>query len=175
MVNFLNLHAAQQRALRVRRVLNDIDGVWTDGSIYYTASGEHMLRFHRRDGHGVERLRRVGIETLIVSRERSAIVEKRAQKLGIDARWGIRDKLDVFRTFAANNVHGHELAFIGDDLPDLDLLRAIGELGLTAAPADAVPEVRRVVHYVCQVEGGRGAFREFAEWILSLRGEEAVR
>jgi 3-deoxy-D-manno-octulosonate 8-phosphate phosphatase (KDO 8-P phosphatase) len=158
------------RALRVRLVLTDCDGVLTDGTVYVSEQGEAMLRFSRRDGLGVERLREAGITTAIVTRERSPIVRRRAEKLGVGVFEGVRDKAaELPRILAALGRGAHEAACIGDDVNDLGILEAIGRDGLTAAPFDAMEPVAAAVHHVCRARGGDGAFRELAEWILRLR------
>jgi 3-deoxy-D-manno-octulosonate 8-phosphate phosphatase (KDO 8-P phosphatase) len=159
------------RARRVRLLLTDCDGVLTDGSVYVSEHGEALKRFSLRDGMGVERLREDGIETAIVTRERSPIVARRAEKLRLALHFeGVLDKAaELPRILEAAGVAPAEVAFIGDDVNDLGLLRAVAGEGLAAAPADAWPEVSEAVHYVCRARGGDGAFRELAEWILRLR------
>ncbi len=161
-------------ALRARRtllVLTDSDGVLTDGGVYYSDRGEELRRFSVRDGMGVERLAVAGIQTGIVTRERSRAVARRAEKLGIASLFlGVRDKgAHLPAILAETRLDLDCLAYIGDDLNDLEILTAIGERGLSAAPADAMPEVAAAAHYRCAARGGHGAFREFAEWILRLR------
>jgi len=158
------------RACRVRFVLTDCDGVLTDGMVHVSEHGEALLRFSRRDGLGVERLREAGIETAIVTRERSPIVQRRAEKLGVRVFEGVRDKgAELPRILAALGCGAHEAACIGDDVNDLGILEAIGRDGLTAAPFDAMEPVAAAVHHVCRARGGEGAFRELAEWVLRLR------
>jgi 3-deoxy-D-manno-octulosonate 8-phosphate phosphatase (KDO 8-P phosphatase) len=165
-----------ERARRTTLVLTDCDGVLTDGCAYYSARGEELKRFSLRDGMGVERLREAGIESAIVTRERSSAVARRAEKLGL--RWhfdGVRDKAaELARVLAETGRTPDQLAFIGDDVNDLALLGLVGREGLTGCPADAMPEVQRAVHHAGGIPGGRGAFREFAEWILRLRREAAA-
>jgi 3-deoxy-D-manno-octulosonate 8-phosphate phosphatase (KDO 8-P phosphatase) len=163
------------RAARIALVLCDNDGVLTDGTVWVSGRGEEMMVYSRRDGMGVQRLRERGVATAIVTREQSAIVRRRAEKLELPHLWlGVRDKrAHLARVLAETGLRGDQLACIGDDVNDLDLIAAIGEAGLTAAPADAIPEVKRAVHYVCDAAGGRGAFREVAEWLLRLRDAAA--
>ncbi len=157
------------RAERVQLVLTDCDGVLTDAGVYVSAEGEQMKRFSLRDGMGVERLRVIGgIPTGIITREQSAIVAKRAEKLKIDElHLGVRDKLPaVVAIAAARGLTMDQIAYIGDDVNDLDVLDAVG---LAAAPADAEPLVLDRVHHVCRRTGGHGAFREFAELVLAAQ------
>ncbi|HXB54478.1 MAG TPA: 3-deoxy-D-manno-octulosonate 8-phosphate phosphatase [Vicinamibacteria bacterium] len=163
-----------ERARRLRLVLTDCDGVLTDGGVYYAAEGEALRRFSVRDGMGVERLRESGIWTAIVTRERSPLVERRAAKLHLPYHFpGLQDKaahLDAI--LRDTGLDTASLAYIGDDVNDLGIIAAVGERGLTAAPADAMPEVLEAVHYRCTAPGGSGAFRDFAEWILRLKREK---
>lgn len=158
------------RARRLRIVLTDCDGVLTDGGVFVSPRGEALKRFSLRDGMGVERLREAGIATAIVTRERSAIVARRAEKLGVRLFQAVRDKRAALpRLLAGSGAGVAGAAFIGDDLNDLELLHEVAGSGLTAAPADALPAVRAAVHYRCRAAGGQGAFREFAEWLLERR------
>jgi 3-deoxy-D-manno-octulosonate 8-phosphate phosphatase (KDO 8-P phosphatase) len=162
---------ARLRARRIRLVLADCDGVLTDGGVFYSESGELMKRFSIRDGMGVELLRLSGIESGIVSGERSPSILRRAEKLAIrHVLLGVKDKRTAVQTLCADTGLGlAELAYIGDDVNDVGVLDAIAPHGLTAAPADALPEVAGRVHYLCRAPGGSGALRDFAEWLLGLR------
>jgi 3-deoxy-D-manno-octulosonate 8-phosphate phosphatase (KDO 8-P phosphatase) len=161
----------RRRARRIAFVLSDIDGVWTDAGVYYSDAGEVLKRFSIRDGMGVERLRDAGIETGIVTGETSLAVLRRAEKL--DLRFvfmGVKDKRAILPDLLRRaSLALEQLAYIGDDHNDLELLEVIGARGLTAAPADAIPEVARAAHFQTVRTGGHGAFRDFAEWLLSLR------
>ena len=160
------------RARRLRLVLTDCDGVLTDGTVYVSEHGEAMKRFSLRDGMGVERLREAAIETAIVSRERSPIVARRVEKLRLRLHFeGVLDKAaELPRMLSAAGCGADAIAYIGDDVNDLGILEAVSRGGLTAAPFDALEPVAAAVHHVCRARGGEGAFREFAEWILRLRG-----
>lgn len=159
------------RAARIKLVATDVDGVLTDAGVYYSDSGEAMKRFSLRDGMGVERLRDDGIETAFVTRERSQLVARRAEKLKIRLCYlGIADKAAALPTLLAEaGVTIAEVAYIGDDVNDSGIMAAIAPDGLLAAPADAFAPVLRNVHYRCAQPGGHGAFRDFAEWILGFR------
>jgi len=161
------------RARRVRLVLTDSDGVLTDTGVYYSERGEELRRFSVRDGMGVERLRDEGIATAVVTRERSGAVARRAEKLRLPHVFlGVCDKAaHLPEIVRAAGVPLDALAYIGDDVNDLGILAVVGAEGLAAAPADAMPEVLPLCHYVCSARGGHGAFRDFAEWILRLRRE----
>jgi len=165
--------ALHERAMRVRLVLTDNDGVLTDGGVYYSSRGEVMKRFDVRDGMGVELLRQAGIETGIVSRERSRSLAKRAEKLRIRLLFlGVEDKAKRLPDIlAAAGVSPSEIAYIGDDVNDLGIIEAVGLEGLTGAPANAVPSVAQAVHHRGATDGGHGAFREFADWLLAERAK----
>jgi 3-deoxy-D-manno-octulosonate 8-phosphate phosphatase (KDO 8-P phosphatase) len=162
----------RRRAGRVRLVLSDCDGVLTDGGVYYSDRGEEMKRFSIRDGMGVERLGNAGIASGVMSGERSPSILRRAEKLGRGAHvlLGIKDKRrELGRLLERTGLALDEVAYIGDDMNDLETLLLVGAVGLTAAPADALPAVLDAVHHRAEAKGGHGAFRDFAEWILALR------
>jgi 3-deoxy-D-manno-octulosonate 8-phosphate phosphatase (KDO 8-P phosphatase) len=173
----LDPEEAVRRAGRLRFVLTDCDGVLTDGGVFYGAEGEALRRFSVRDGMGVERLLTEGIVSGIVSGEPAASILSRARKVGlVHTLLGVRDKRRVVEALLLEQrIARDEVAFIGDDVNDLELLRWIAAEGLTAAPADAMPEVRVVVHHVVRERGGPGAFRAFAEWLLELRNPSSQR
>jgi 3-deoxy-D-manno-octulosonate 8-phosphate phosphatase (KDO 8-P phosphatase) len=130
-----------------------------------------MKRFSIRDGVGVERLRAAGIETAILTGEASPSVRRRAEKLQMRYLYlGVKDKGAHLETICRETgLSRDQLAFIGDDLNDLGIIRELTPVGLTGAPSDAIPAIARAVTYHCSERGGYGAFREFAEWILALR------
>jgi len=165
---------ARRRARTIRLILSDVDGVLTDAGVYYSANGEELYRFSRRDGMGTTILRAEGIETGIITSEDSAIIRRRAEKLLLrHVALGIKDKLDHLpRILQASGLTVAQVAYIGDDVNDLGIIREIGKRGLTAAPLDAVQTILRMVHYRCAERGGYGAFRDFAEWILALRKKD---
>lgn len=158
----------RQRARKIKLVLTDVDGVLTDGGIYYNEKGEELYRFSRRDGMGVDLLRNAGIETGLVTSEQSEIVRRRAEKLKLPYVFlGIKDKRNhLTEILKASGLTINQLAYIGDDVNDLEIIRHIGQFGLAASPADAVAVVAKEVQYQCVARGGHGAFREFAEWVL---------
>ncbi len=160
-----------RRAARLRLVLTDSDGVLTDTGVYYSERGEEMKRFSIRDGMGVERLRHAGVETGIVTGERSPFVLRRAEKLGLrHVLLGVKDKLGAVQALCAEEgLTLDQVAFIGDDVNDLEVLTVLTTHSLTASPADALPSVMEAVIHVCSAPGGHGAFRDFAEWILGHR------
>ncbi len=168
----LSVAQARTRALRMRAVLTDCDGVLTDGGIYYDKSGEALMRFDRRDGMGVARLREAGIATCIVTREASEIVRRRGEKLGVRVWGGVADKAaQLSHILAEMGIEPEAAAYIGDDVNDLDVMKLLFSAGLTASPQDGFSSVKAAAHFVTHAPGGHGAFREFVEWILTLRGD----
>jgi 3-deoxy-D-manno-octulosonate 8-phosphate phosphatase (KDO 8-P phosphatase) len=156
-----------EKARKVRLLLTDCDGVLTDASVYYSSRGEEWRRFSVRDGMGVERLRQLArIETGIISRENSGSLVQRAAKLAIrELHVGIAHKLGaVHRIASRRQLELEQIAYIGDDVIDEEALSIVG---FSAAPADAEPQVRSIVDYVCENGGGHGAFREVAEFLIS--------
>ena len=167
----LSAKELRQRAARIALVLTDSDGVLTDTGVYYGADGETMKRFSIRDGMGVERLRAAGVETAILTGELSPSVRRRAEKLQMRFLYlGIKDKSEHLKIVCQETGFSLEqLAFIGDDMNDLEIVRKLTPVSLTGAPGDAIPAIAREVTHRCRNRGGYGAFREFAEWILELR------
>jgi 3-deoxy-D-manno-octulosonate 8-phosphate phosphatase (KDO 8-P phosphatase) len=162
----------REKAVRIKLLLTDIDGVWTDTGVYYSERGEEMKRFSLRDGMGVQRLRELAsIETGIVTGENSGAVIKRAEKLGIvETHLQVQNKAATISTIMKRRgLTPEEVAFIGDDTNDIGAMQSVG---LCACPADAVPEVLQIAHFVSTKRGGFGAFRDFAEMIIShINGE----
>lgn len=157
------------RAARVRLLVFDVDGVLTDGGLYYGESGEAMKRFDVKDGHALVMARLVGLPAAIITARSSGIVEARGRELGFAAiLQGRREKGAALDELLEQlHVPAEDCAYMGDDLNDLD---PISRVGLSACPADAVPEVRQEAHFVTQSLGGRGAARELVELCLRASG-----
>jgi len=162
------------RARRVRAVVLDVDGVLTDGSLYYGTRGESLKRFAARDGFGIKAAQAQGLHVAVLSGRVAAPLASRLADLGVEPELviqGSRDKsADLDRLAATLGLDPEEMAVVGDDIPDLPALR---RAGLAACPADAVPEVRRVCHLVCRASGGNGAVREVIETVLRAQGRWA--
>jgi 3-deoxy-D-manno-octulosonate 8-phosphate phosphatase (KDO 8-P phosphatase) len=154
----------------VRLAIFDVDGVLTDGTLYIGPSGEAMKAFNILDGHGVKMLQHAGIATAIISGRTSEAVTWRARELAIaHVAQGCSDKIAAFEALAAKlAVTPEQCAFVGDDLPDLPVMR---RCGLAVAVRNAAEAVKRCAHYVTRAEGGRGAVREFCELVLEARGQ----
>jgi len=158
-----------QKASKIKLLLTDCDGVLTDGGVYYSAKGEEMKRFSLRDGMGVERLRTlVHVETGVITGENSDIVLRRVEKLGIrEYHPGVRDKASKLNYILNhNNITANEIAYIGDDSNDLEIMKLVG---LSACPADAMPFIIEIAGVVVDSNGGYGAFRDFAEIIINAQ------
>jgi len=157
------------RAAGIRLVAFDVDGVLTDGRLWFTAAGEELKVFDVRDGQGIKMLQDAGLALAIITSRRSAAVEQRARNLGIDLVFqGVHDKRAQFEMLLTRlGLRSDEGAFMGDDLVDLPVLRRCG-LAITVPEASEL--VRRHAHYVTQAGGGRGAVREACELILQGRG-----
>jgi 3-deoxy-D-manno-octulosonate 8-phosphate phosphatase (KDO 8-P phosphatase) len=163
-----------ERAARVRLLVFDVDGVLTEGGLYYGDGGEVMKRFDVKDGHGLVMARLAGLQTALLTARTSSIVEVRGRELGLSlVLQGRKNKVAGFRELLAQlQVPASECAYMGDDLNDLGPL---GLAGLSACPADAAAEVRQEVQYVARSQGGQGAARELVELCLKASGRwEAV-
>lgn len=161
---------AGARARDIRVVALDVDGTLTDGTIFIGPTGEAMKGFSVHDGFGLTLLREAGIRLAIVTGRGSAIVEARAAELRFDAvLQRVRDKAAAIRELSGRfDCPAAGIAYMGDDWPDLPGMAAAG---LAAAPADARPEVLARADWVSSRPAGRGAVREFAEWLLRRRGD----
>ena len=160
--------ATRKLLSQIRLFATDVDGVLTDAGMYYSESGDEWKKFNTRDGMGIKLLQRAGIITAIVTQERTKLVARRAEKLTIpEVHQGVTDKLSCVREMAARyGLTLSQVAYIGDDINDLETLKAVG---FSATPADGMPQVAAVVDYLCQKKGGEGAVREIIEMILDAQ------
>jgi len=153
---------------RIRLFATDVDGVLTDAGMYYTESGDEFKKFNTRDGMGIKLLQRAGLITALITQEETKLVARRGEKLTIpEVHQRVHDKLRALRDIATR--HGltlDEVAYMGDDVNDLEALRAAG---FSATPADGIPSVRRAVDYVCRRQGGQGCVREVVDMILAAQ------
>lgn len=150
----------------IKIVLTDVDGVLTDGGMYYTAQGDSMKRFFVRDGMGVTLLRKANISTVIVTKEKNEIIRMWAKKMKIFKVYdGVLDKSSILDLVC--KIHcllPSQVAYIGDDVNDIELLKIVG---LSAVPKDGISEAKKICNYICKMPSGHGAFRELADLILS--------
>lgn len=153
---------------RVRCAIFDVDGVLTDGRLYYDNQGNEFKAFHAQDGHGMKMLQSAGIPIAIITARQSQLVAKRMQDLGIEHVFqGARDKLVAFEQLLAQlNIQASEVCYVGDDLLDLPVMR---RCGLAIAVANAQPIVQQQANYISQHSGGMGAAREICELILTAQ------
>jgi len=148
----------------------DCDGVLTDGGVYYSKNGEEMLKFNRRDGKGIELLHENNIATAIISSENSDIIRKRAEKLKIENVFtGVGRKTEILDLLVEKmSISKEEVAYIGDDIGDLDVMKSVG---FPVAVSDAVEEVINIAHYVCAKKGGDSSVREFIDILIKAKYE----
>jgi len=158
-----------QRATRIRLILFDVDGVLTDGRVVLHGDGSESKQFHVRDGIVMVWAQRVGLKVGLLSARMSATTTERAAQLGITlVHQGVPSKIEAYEEIVGDiGLNDDEVAYMGDDIVDLAVL---GRVGLAAAPADAVPEVRECVHWISPSAGGCGAARELLELILRAQG-----
>ena len=165
--------APTDAAARVRLLVLDVDGVLTDGRLYYGARGETLKVFHVRDGLGLKLLIAAGVTAAVITGRRSGMTARRCRELGVPhLLQGVEDKLAAFRRLRARlGVSSSECACVGDDLPDVPLMR---EVGLSFAVADAHPQARSAAHVITRLRGGKGAVREVCDYLLEARRHAAA-
>ena len=164
-----NNKGIREKARKIKLLVLDVDGVMTDGSIILDNEGNEFKRFHVRDGHGIKMIQKAGITVVIITGRKSKVVDIRARELGIkEVHQKIFRKSAVFdqmlKKYACKDENA---AFMGDDIVDQELLK---RAGLTAAPADAEEEAKKLADIVMKRGGGRGAVREFIDLILKSSG-----
>jgi 3-deoxy-D-manno-octulosonate 8-phosphate phosphatase (KDO 8-P phosphatase) len=154
----------------IRLLVLDVDGVMTDGKIIMNDMGREIKNFNVKDGHGIKILMKYGIDVILLTGRRSAVVEHRAKDIGIEeVHQGIFNKREKFEEILRNKSFNYEnIAFMGDDIVDIPLLKRVG---FSVAVADAVEEVKKCVDYITKKAGGDGAVREVCELILQAQGK----
>ena len=162
----------QDKLNKIRLLILDVDGVMTDGRIVINDLGQEMKFFDVRDGHGLKLIMRYDIDVVLLTGRQSKVVEYRAKELGIrEVHQKVWHKLSVYEEILRQRGLGDdEVAFIGDDIIDIPVLRRVG---FSVAVANAVDEAKEVVHYVTSKDGGRGAVREVCDLILKAKGHWA--
>ena len=153
----------------IQLLILDVDGVLTDGGIIRDDAGQQIKRFHVRDGAGIVLWHRMGKKTAIITGKESQVVTHRAEELGIELVYqNVADKLEVFQGLLEElNLRPEQVAYVGDDLPDLPVMRRVG---VPIAVSDAVEEVRTVARYTSRFPGGYGAVRDGIEYLLKEMG-----
>ena len=161
----MNKKQLQSKCKKIKLVITDVDGVLTDGGMYYSEKGELLKKFNTKDGMGVELLHKASIKTVFLTGENSKIVKIRAKKVNADdCHINIKQKEKIFSEICKKfNVKPLNVAYIGDDVNDLKIMSCVG---LTACPSDAQKQIKLISDLKCEKEGGKGAFREFANVIL---------
>lgn len=164
--------AIRARAARVRLACFDVDGTLTDGRLLYDDQGRESKAFHIHDGQGLVLLRRAGFEVALITARHSPAAERRARELGVRIHAGVKDKLAQVDALCAElGLERAQVAFMGDDLPDLPPLRAVG---LAIVPADAHAWTARHAHWRTRARGGAGAAREACDLLLGAQGHAGV-
>ena len=153
---------------RIRIFFSDVDGTLTDGCTYYSGKGEEMKKFNHKDGRANYLLRKVNIKFGIITGENTDIVKRRAEKLKANFCFlGIEDKLEFIKLFSKRErIELNEMAYIGDDTNDLEIIRNVG---LSFAVNDSDKLIKETAHFVCNKNGGDGAFREAVDFLLEKR------
>lgn len=159
-----------QPARKIAMLLMDVDGTLTDGTIFVLPDGQEVKGYHVHDGLGIFLAKMAGLKVGIITGKTSPALERRAERLGIEElHQGILDKKKVLEEIAErHNLTLDQIAYIGDDLGDLEVMQTVG---FPAAVANAHPMIKKVARYICRAEGGRGAVREFIEFILKAQGK----
>lgn len=159
---------ATERIKKISHVFTDVDGVLTDAGMYYSEKGDELKKFNTRDGMGFNLLTKAGIKTGILTSENTQMVERRGEKLKIDYVFqSVKNKLEFLDEFCKKNqLTLEQIAYIGDDINDTELLKRVG---LPACPFNAIDDNKSITYFHCQLNGGEGCFREFVEYILRHR------
>jgi len=156
-----------QKCKKIRMVLTDVDGVLTDGGMYYSKEGEIMKKFNTRDGMGVELLSKQKIGSIIITRENSTIVKKRGKKIKVLKTYvGILKKESLLPEICKKySLNLENIAYIGDDVNDFEIMCKVG---FSCTPSDGIKKIKDISDYVCTAKGGHGAFREVSDLILKF-------
>ena len=157
----------KNKCKKIKLVLSDVDGVLTDGGMYYSEQGEIMKKFNTRDGMAIALLQK-NIPTILISKENSKIVKARAKKIhAVEALIGIENKVILLPKLCKKyKVKNSEIAYIGDDLNDYEIMKKVG---FSVSPNDGIEKIKKIADYICKKNGGEGAFREMADLILQYK------
>ena len=155
-----------QKCKKIKLIITDVDGVLTDGGMYYSAKGEEFKKFNAIDGMAVELLRKQGIKTVFMTKENSQIAKQRGKKVQVAAVFvNIISKEKLLPKICHRfSVEAEEIAYIGDDINDFEIMKLVG---FSATPVNGLYQVKKIADYICKSRGGEGAFREFTDLILS--------
>jgi len=168
MVNML-----KNKLKKIKIVISDVDGVLTDGGMYYSKNGDIMKKFHATDGMGVNILLRNGIPTVIITKEKNVIIKKWCEKMNVKKLYsGVLKKEEMMNKICEQfSVSNKEIAYIGDDVNDIKLMKMVG---FSATPKDSVKIVQNNADYICKKNGGMGAFREMSDLILTTKFQNKI-
>ena len=158
----------RKRIKKIKLIATDVDGVLTDGGMYYSSKGDILKKFHARDGMAVSILKKNTIPTVIITKERNQIVKKWSSKMNIDKLFdGVKNKEKVVSKLCKSyGLSENNIAYIGDDVNDLEILK---KTGFAATPKDGNLEVKKIVDYICKNRGGEGVLREICDLIISIK------
>ncbi len=158
----------KEKCKKIKIILTDVDGVLTDGGMYYSEKGDIMKKFHARDGMAISLLKKNGLLTMIITKEKTVFVKKWSKKMKIEKLYdGINQKEEILKTICEKyNVKKDELAYIGDDVNDINLMKIVG---LSVVPKDANVEAKKYANYISTLNGGKGVLREIADLVLTIR------
>ena len=164
----LSKSALQKKLTNIKLLALDVDGVLTDGSMFYSSTGEEMKKFNVRDGMGIMMLQKAGIKVAVITSESNSIMKFRAAKLKIvDLHQGSFDKIPAMKKLLLKyNLTMDEVAFIGDDINDTSLLKIVG---LAITPFDGIQQNKNIAHYITKQKGGDGCVREVCDLLLAAR------
>jgi len=160
----------KERARKIKMIIMDVDGTLTDGNLLLLPDGEELKTYNVKDGTGILLAHMAGLKTGIITGKISSSLKKRAERLKImEVHEGILDKKKVLlEILEKNKLHAEQIAYIGDDVGDLEVIKSVG---LAGAVADAHPEIKKHSHFICGNPGGKGAVREFIEFILEAQNK----
>ena len=166
------MRSISEKCKKIKIVLTDVDGVLTDGGMYYTKEGDIMKKFHTRDGMGVTLLRKKSIPTIIITKEKTSLVKSWSSKMKIKKLYdGIIKKESMIEIISKEfHVKAEEMAYIGDDVNDMKLLEKVG---FSVSPNDGIQFVKKRCDYICKKNGGEGVFREVADLIIKYQSRKS--
>ena len=153
---------------KIKLLISDVDGVLTDGGMYYSIKGDIQKKFHARDGMGIAILQRNGIPTIIITKEKNEIVKKWASKMNVDKLFQGVSKKEMLIPKLCNlyNVKEENITYIGDDVNDLEIMKRIG---FPVTPKDGNIEVKKIAHHISKTKGGEGVLREVCDLLISTK------
>ena len=164
----MNNNKLKQKCKKIKLIITDVDGVLTDGGMYYSSKGDIMKKFHARDGMAVTLLKKNNIPTVIITKEKTEIVKKWSLKMNVDKlfdRVKCKEKI-IPKLCKSYNLVENNIAYIGDDVNDLEIMKKVG---LSITPNDGISEIKKIVDYKCKKKGGEGTLREVCDLIISVK------